>query len=157
MRYLFNKGWKFLELNTESGLDDAMAHMDCFTPVRIPHDWLIYDSADLYRDGTGWYMRELDIEEKKGRYFLEFDAVYMDSHVYVNGICVCEWKYGYSAFDCEITDELHEGKNLIFVSACHRSPNSRWYSGAGIYRNVYIRQTQDTYIAKDGVYVSNNI
>lgn len=157
MRYLFNKGWKFLELNTESDLDAAMAHIDFFAPVQIPHDWLIYDSTDLYRDGTGWYMRELDIEEKKGRYFLEFDAVYMDSHVYVNGICVCEWKYGYSSFDCEITDELHEGKNLILVSACYRSPNSRWYSGAGIYRNVYIRQTDDTYIARDGVYVSNHI
>lgn len=157
MRYLFNKGWMFLELNNKSDLETAMAHIECFKSVRIPHDWLIYDSTDLYRDGTGWYMRELDIDEKKGRYFLEFDAVYMDTHVYVNGICVCEWKYGYSAFDCDITDALKSGKNLIVVSACHRSPNSRWYSGAGIYRNVYIRHTDDTYIKKDGVYVSNRI
>ncbi len=157
MRYLFNKGWKFLELNNDSTYETAMAHAECFEEVQLPHDWLIYDSTDLYRDGTGWYMRELDIEEKKGRYFLEFDAVYMDSHVYVNGICVCEWKYGYSAFDCDITDALQKGKNLIVVSACYRSPNSRWYSGAGIYRNVHIRNTDDTYIKKDGVYVSSRI
>ena len=157
MRYLFNKGWKFLELNNDSTYEVAMAHSECFKSVQLPHDWLIYDSTDLYRDGTGWYMRELDIDEKKGRYFLEFDAVYMDSHVYVNGICVCEWKYGYSAFDCDITDALNKGKNLIVVSACYRSPNSRWYSGAGIYRNVYIRHTDDTYIKKDGVYVSSRI
>ncbi|MCR5618697.1 MAG: DUF4982 domain-containing protein [Lachnospiraceae bacterium] len=157
MRYLFNKGWKFLELSTGSDYETAMAHAECFQNVQLPHDWLIYDSTDLYRDGTGWYMRELDIDDKKGRYFLEFDAVYMDSHVYVNGICVCEWKYGYSAFDCEITDALKAGKNLIVVSACYRSPNSRWYSGAGIYRNVHIRHTGDTYIKKDGVYISSRI
>lgn len=154
MRYLFNKGWKFLELNTDSTINDALAHIECFKDVQIPHDWLIYDSSDLYRDGTGWYIRELDIDEKRGRYFLEFDAVYMDSHVYVNGICVCEWKYGYSAFECEITEALHEGSNLIAVSACYRSPNSRWYSGAGIYRNVHIRNTGRTYIARDGIYIS---
>ena len=154
MRYLFNRGWKFLETEVTTEYDAAMSRRDEFKNVEIPHDWLIYDSTDLYRTGRGWYIRELVIDEKKGRYFLEFDAVYMDSIVFVNGSRVCEWKYGYSAFDCDITDYVNEGSNLIAVSVTHISPNSRWYSGAGIYRNVHIRNTDETYIARDGVYVS---
>ncbi|MBP5554140.1 MAG: DUF4982 domain-containing protein [Lachnospiraceae bacterium] len=157
MRYLFNKGWRFLETKVGTPLEEAMERDAEFKPVQLPHDWLIYDSTDLYRDGTGWYIRDLALDEVKGRYFLEFDAVYMDSAVYVNGVKVCEWKYGYSAFGCEITEYVHEGTNRIAVSATYRSPNTRWYSGAGIYRNVYIRQTGDTYIARDGVYVSNRL
>lgn len=154
MRYLFNKGWKFLETEVGTELEEAMGRVSEFEKVQIPHDWLIYDATDLYRTGRGWYLRELNIDEKKGRYFLEFDAVYMDSAVYVNGVKVFEWKYGYSAFDFEITDQLFCGKNIIAVSVTHISPNSRWYSGAGIFRNVYIRNTGNTFIAKDGVYVS---
>ena len=157
MRYLFNKGWRFLETKVGTSFDDAMTKESEFKPVQVPHDWLIYDSTDLYRDGTGWYIRELEIKEMSGRYFLEFDAVYMDSAVYVNGEKVFEWKYGYSAFDCEITEYVHGGTNRIAVSATYQSPNTRWYSGAGIYRNVYIRQTGGTYIARDGVYVSNRL
>lgn len=154
MRYLFNKGWKFLETDTSTEYDAAVSRREEFKSVQIPHDWLIYDSTDLYRTGRGWYIRELILDVKSGRYFLEFDAVYMDSAVYVNGSKVCEWKYGYSAFDCDITEFLHEGSNLIAVSVTYISPNSRWYSGAGIYRNVHIRNTGETYIARDGVYVS---
>ncbi len=157
MRYLFNKGWKFLETKAGTGYPEAMDRIADFNPVQIPHDWMIYGSTDLYRDSTGWYIRELDIDAKVGRYFLEFDAVYMDSVVYVNGVEVCEWKYGYSAFDCDITDRIREGKNIIAVGVTYMSPNTRWYSGAGIIRNVYIRQTGETYIAKDGVYVSNRV
>ncbi len=157
MRYLFNKGWKFLETDVNTEYDEAMGKDAEFGPVQIPHDWLIYDSTDLYRTGRGWYIRELILDEVKGRYFLEFDGVYMDSVIYVNGQKAFEWKYGYSAFDCEVTEFLHEGVNLITVSVTHISPNSRWYSGAGIYRNVYIRNTDATYIAKDGVYVSSRM
>ncbi len=155
MRYGFNKGWKFLETGVETEYEEMLGKLGEFKSVQIPHDWLIYDSTDLYRTGRGWYVRKLILDEKKGRYFLEFDGVYMDSAVFVNGVKVCEWKYGYSAFDCDITDQLKEGENLIAVSVTHISPNSRWYSGAGIYRNVYIRNTDETYIAKDGIYVSS--
>ena len=154
MRYLFNNGWRFLEADKDSEFSGISARLDEFASVQLPHDWLIYDSTDLYRTGRGWYERDLMITGKKGRYFLEFDGVYMDSAVYVGGEKVCEWKYGYSAFECDITDYLTEGLNRIFVSVTYISPNSRWYSGAGIYRNVHIRNTDETYIAKDGVYVS---
>ena len=155
MRYSFNDGWKFLEAGVDSTLSEVKERLDEFKSVQIPHDWLIYDSEDLYRNGRGWYERDLTIHDKKGKYFLEFDGVYMDSAVYVNDEKICEWKNGYSAFECDITDQIREGLNRIFVSVTHIAPNSRWYSGAGIYRNVCIRDTDETYIAKDGVYVSS--
>lgn len=156
MKYSFNKGWKFLETPVDTSYAEVSERFDEFAGVPIPHDWLIYDSEDLYRDGTGWYLRYLYLNRKKGKYFLKFDAVYMDSAVYVNGTKVFEWKYGYSAFEVDITDYVHHGENEILVSACYRSPNSRWYSGAGIFRNVWIRNTDETYIANDGIYVSTH-
>ena len=156
MRYSFNDGWKFLEAGVDSTLSEVKERLDEFKSVQIPHDWLIYDSEDLYRNGRGWYERDLTIHDKKGKYFLEFDGVYMDSAVYVNGEKICEWKNGYSAFECDITDYIQVGLNRIFVSVTHITPNSRWYSGAGIYRNVCIRNTDKTYIAKDSVYVSTH-
>ncbi len=155
MRYSFNDGWKFLEAGVDSTLSEVKERLGDFKSVQIPHDWLIYDSEDLYRNGRGWYERDLTIHDRKGKYFLEFDGIYMDSAVYVNDEKVCEWKNGYSAFECDITNQIREGLNRIFVSVTHIAPNSRWYSGAGIYRNVCIRNTDETYIAKDGVYVSS--
>ncbi len=154
MKYSFNKGWKFLETSVDASYEEVRERFDEFKSVPIPHDWLIYDSEDLYRDGTGWYLRNLYLASKKGKYFIKFDAVYMDSAVYVNGLRVFEWKYGYSAFEVDVTDYLRAGDNEIVVSACYRSPNTRWYSGAGIFRNVWIRNTDETYIANDGIYVS---
>ncbi|MBQ8598478.1 MAG: glycoside hydrolase family 2, partial [Lachnospiraceae bacterium] len=132
-----------------------MEKMGEFKEVDIPHDWLIYDSRKLYEDGTGWYYKQFlwDGDSKK-RVFLTFEGIYMDSVIYVNGTKAGEWKYGYSTFTFEITELLTAGKNEIAVSACFRSPNSRWYSGAGIYRNVWLRVTEQTYIETDGVYIS---
>lgn len=61
----------------------------------------------------------------------------MDSTVYINGKQAGEWKYGYSTFEFDITDYLADGGNDVVVRVAYRSPNSRWYSGAGIYRNVW--------------------
>lgn len=155
-RYLWNDGWSFLETPPGTSYEQAVAEGEKFEAVDIPHDWLIYDSTDLYRDGTGWYRKCFDwwesAEEKN--VFLTFDGVYMDSRVYVNGQTAGEWKYGYSAFTLDITDFLRNGKNEIVVSVCFRSPNSRWYSGAGIYRNVWLSVTGKTYLPENAVYIS---
>ena len=155
MKCLWNDGWKFLCTPVGTGYGEAMEKMGEFKEVDIPHDWLIYDSRKLYEDGTGWYYKQFlwDGDSKK-RVFLTFEGIYMDSVIYVNGTKAGEWKYGYSTFTFEITELLTAGKNEIAVSACFRSPNSRWYSGAGIYRNVWLRVTEQTYIETDGVYIS---
>lgn len=122
--------------------------------VTLPHDWLIYDTTDLYRDGLGVYVKTIDIGgDVSGRYFVIFDGVYMDSVYYVNGKRAGEWKYGYSQFVLDITDYVHTGENELLVTVRHRSPNTRWYSGAGIYRDVWFMHTAEVYIPVNGVYV----
>lgn len=155
MRRLWNEGWSFLRLEVGTELADALEREKDFVPVDIPHDWLIYDANRLYESGTGWYRKDFDwTEDGEKRIFLIFEGIYMDSAVYVNGQKAAEWKYGYSTFDIEITDYVREGTNRILVSACFQAPNSRWYSGAGIYRNVWMKVTDRTRIAENGIYVS---
>jgi len=147
---LFCDNWEFAEtpLFTEY---DAVTD---WRRVDIPHDWLIYDTKALYRDSTGWYRRSYNHANDGLRTVLRFEGVYMDSRVYVNGVQAFEWKNGYTTFDADITDYLREGENLIAVRVDHRAPNSRWYSGAGIYRDVWLCRYPETHILPDGVYIT---
>ncbi len=123
--------------------------------VDLPHDWLIYNTRDLYETSTGWYRRKLEIKKIPGKQVaIRFEGVYMDSKVYVNGALAGEWKYGYSTFEYNITNLLLDGENEISVRVDYRSPNSRWYSGAGIYRRVWLVEYQDCHIVSDGIYIS---
>ena len=119
----------------------------------LPHDWLIYNARDLYENSTGWYRRKLIVPADGLHRSLRFEGVYMEPRIYVNGVLAFEWKYGYTTFEADITDFLHEGENLIAVRADHRAPNSRWYSGAGIYRKVWLCEYHAAHILPDGVYV----
>ncbi|MCR4780834.1 MAG: DUF4982 domain-containing protein [Ruminiclostridium sp.] len=152
---LFNDNWSFMLKEVGSVLPDALAEPEWYD-VEIPHDWLIGDTSDLYRSNDGWYRKNFRIDSLDGDdvYILRFDGVYMDSTVYVNGKETGGRKYGYSCFSLDITDNLREGDNDIYVRVRYQSPNSRWYSGAGIYRSVYLRKTKRTHIAENGVYVS---
>lgn len=159
---LFCDSWQFLKTDLETDNMLMVAHRGDFVPVCLPHDWMIYDTANLYENSIGWYLRSLSLEElqtelgyEQGeRVTLRFDGVYMDSTVYVNGKQAAEWKYGYSAFDVDITEYLTEEANEILVKVVYQSPNSRWYSGAGIYRNVWLRVSPVTYLVSDGIYTS---
>ena len=121
--------------------------------VDIPHDWLIFDTENLYETSTGWYRRRLDVSKGENRVYLRFEGVYMVCTVFVNGSAAGEWKYGYSTFEFDITDFLNDGENLIAVRVDHREPNSRWYSGAGIYRNVWLKISPCCRLISDGVYI----
>ena len=155
MRTLFNDNWTFLEMPVGTGLEEAgkAEKAGSFLPVRIPHDWLIGDSRDLYRDGTGWYRKVFSVRKKEGkRTFLIFDGIYMDSAVYLNGAKIGEWKYGYTRFSLELTGHLQDGDNELMVSVTFQNPNSRWYSGAGINRNVWLLETEEVCIPDGGIY-----
>ncbi|MCM1165303.1 MAG: DUF4982 domain-containing protein [Lachnospiraceae bacterium] len=148
---LFCDGWEFSKNPIDTEYKDAAG----WKPVDIPHDWLIYQVKDLYETSTGWYRRTLVHVKKDGmRTSLRFEGVYMDSRVFVNGELAGEWKYGYSTFEFDITDRLRDGENLIAVRVDYRAPNSRWYSGAGIYRRVWLKEYPDCHLASDGVYIS---
>ncbi|WP_341869771.1 glycoside hydrolase family 2 TIM barrel-domain containing protein [Paenibacillus protaetiae] len=152
----FNTGWSFAKQPIGTDLkavtNDAVAWM----PVTLPHDWLIYDSRNLYENGEGWYRKtfELNESESSGRITLYFEGVYMNSAVFVNGCEAGTWKNGYSSFEIDITPYIVTGRNEVYVQAVYESPNSRWYSGAGIYRPVWLKSYPDSHIASDGIYIS---
>lgn len=151
MQRLFNDGWSFRKTGTECTLEEAMDGGG-WERVDIPHDWLIHQTKDLYETSTGWYRKSFVAENMRKTRILRFEGVYMDTTVYVNGTAAGEWKYGYSTFEMEISRLLQEGENEIVVRVDHRAPNSRWYSGAGIYRNCYLLEHAGAYIKSDSVY-----
>lgn len=152
---LLNDGWLFLKTKMNVIFEEMAAREPEFAPVCLPHDWLIYHADNLYEDSWGWYKRRLLVEtlNEGERIFLAFDGVYMDCSVYINNHKLGDWKYGYSAFEFELTPLLKKGENEILVLVRHQSPNSRWYSGAGIYRNVHLITRPAASILDNGVYV----
>lgn len=151
----FNGDWYFSRQPLESELKDVTASIDWMS-ITLPHDWLIYDTNELYETGEGWYRKILTLDEipSHNHLSLRFEGVYMNSTLYVNGHVAGEWKYGYSTFEFNITPYLQEGDNTIYMRVIHEAPNSRWYSGAGIYRSVWLKTYPKTYIAPDGIYIT---
>ena len=152
MKEKFVTGWKFLKTDYGRELEDVRDRLSEFKEVEIPHDFLIDDARNFYTDATGWYYKGF-VTTLKPRHFLVFDGIYMDSTVYINGQKAGEWKYGYSQFILDITDYCKVGSNDVLVRVNYQNPNSRWYSGAGIYRNVWLCSYEDTYIPENGIYV----
>ena len=153
MKKLFCNDWSFAKTDTDKSINDIKNFK--FRSVDIPHDFLIYDVNNLYENSLGWYKKNFNINlDKQKSYRLYFEGVYQDSAIYVNGKSAFEWKYGYTSFEADITKNVKTGENEIVVLARHFSPNSRWYSGAGIYRNVWFIETNKTYLDTDGVYFS---
>ncbi len=154
---LFNDGWEFKEYACGAVTAEDISLSSELQPIDLPHDWLIYDSSALDREGEGWYRKRFRYDTYEGeRVSLHFDGVYMDCAVWLNGSFLCEWKYGYTCFDADMTDLLRlDGEiNEILVRTVIRCPNSRWYSGAGIYRNVWLISHAESHIVRDGIYIS---
>ena len=150
MQVLFNDGWRF----TKTDMDSSPTQQD-YQPIVLPHDWLIEQENDLYQSSDGWYQRTLFVANARDgkRRMLRFDGVYMDCDVLVNGQLICTHRYGYTAFDADMSDTLQDGENEILVHVRFRSPCSRWYSGAGIYRDVIYMELPACHIMPDGIYV----
>ncbi|MBQ7419617.1 MAG: DUF4982 domain-containing protein [Prevotella sp.] len=135
--------------------------------LNLPHDWAIEGdflasnpsgaSGGALPGGVGWYRKRFILgcdALPSDRYFIEFDGVYMNSTVYVNGQQVGHRPYGYSSFEYEITKYLRQGENVIAVRVDNSDqPNSRWYSGCGIYRHVWLTQTHPVHVKHWGVHV----
>jgi len=114
--------------------------------------------AGYINAGTGWYRKAFKLPKtiQGKRVFIEFDGVYMNSDVWLNGVHLGNRPYGYSSFQYELTPHLKFGdeKNVLAVRAKVQQPCSRWYSGAGIYRHVRLTVTDSVHIAKWGTYVT---
>jgi len=114
--------------------------------------------AGYINAGIGWYRKKFKLPEdiQGKRVFIEFDGVYMNSDVWINGVHLGNRPYGYSSFQYELTPHLKFGdeKNVLAVRVDEKQPCSRWYSGAGIYRNVRLTVTDPVHIAHWGTYVT---
>lgn len=150
-RTLFCEDWEFYKAPLGSEYEDSWT----FRAIDVPHDWLIEDVNRLYETSTGWYRKKFRYQKKDGiRTYLRFDGVYMDSRVYVNGQQAGEWKYGYSAFLLDVTELIRDGENTVLVRVDYQAPNSRWYSGAGIFRKVWLCESSEIHFGNDGIYIS---
>lgn len=152
---LFNDNWYFTRQELGVSIEDMQQEDIAWYQVEIPHDWLIYDTKNLYQAGEGWYKKEFILEEREDKVVrIYFEGVYMNSTLYVNGNLAGSWTYGYSSFEYDISSYLAEGKNELLMQVKYEAPNSRWYSGAGIYRNIYLKETKGQYFESDGIYIS---
>lgn len=173
---IYNDNWQFFEfaLNKDEMEQDgkallakpaqffakANAQNAKFKDINLPHDWMISDTENLYRNSVGCYKKTFTLDElnlgadalNNKNVRIRFDGVYMNSAVFVNGVQVGEWKYGYTPFEFDITKALVQGTNTILVLAVYQNLNSRWYSGAGIFRNVHLLISDNTYLATNGTY-----
>lgn len=163
----FNNDWCF-----SLGDDSLAAQLDYadsgWRKLNLPHDWAIEGGfsqdnpsgtgGGALPGGIGWYRKTFTpANADKGKHFrIEFDGVYMNSEVFINGTLLGKRPYGYVSFSYDLTPYLKWGeKNVIAVRVDNaEQPNSRWYSGCGIYRNVWLVKTGDIRVAQWGTQVT---
>lgn len=163
---LFNQNWKFFK-GDPAGASETNFNDSSWRVLNLPHDWSIEDDFTVEGEaesgfllgGTGWYRKHFVVPEKfNGKDFtLNFDGVYMNAEVYVNGKKLGSHNYGYTAFAFDITDELIcDGitENVISVKVSNPTPSSRWYSGSGIYRDVTLSVTDSIHVGYLGTTVT---
>lgn len=162
----FNDNWKFAHGDVANAQNPDFNDAD-WRRLSLPHDWSIESPFDrnapagndggYLPTGIGWYRNTLKVP--KGQLDrlrkLYFEGVYMNSEVYVNGQLAGGHPYGYSSFYVDLTPYLKEGNNSIAVKVDNsRQKNCRWYSGSGIYRNVWLKESPVCHIADWGVHIS---
>lgn len=169
-----NDGWEFTK--------GAPSEASCWEAVRVPHDWAIYGPFDRANDlqtvaveqngektktektgrtgglpfiGKGTYRTTFEVADTAGRSLtLIFDGAMSNAHVKVNGTEVAYWPYGYNSFYADITGAVSPGQNDMVVELENFERASRWYPGAGLYRNVHLVTTDRVHIPTWGTYVT---
>ena len=163
-RHLWDEGWRFALHNDEKAHETTFDD-HAWRVLDLPHDWAI--EGDFYAlnpsganggalpGGIGWYRKHLNLNDNdaSSRYVLHFDGAYMNTSVYVNGQLVGMRPYGFISFSYDITPYLKkQGDNVVAVKVDNsKQPNSRWYTGCGIYRHVYLMKSSDIRIEEWGV------
>lgn len=179
--YLLEKGWKFTKGEVSDA--EAPSFNDTkWETVTIPHDWAIFGPFDKNNDlqnvavtqnfetqaslktgrtgglpyvGTGWYRTTFHSTPGK-QTTLIFDGTMSEARVFVNGKEACFWPYGYNSFYCDVTGLVNEdGKNnVLAVRLENRPQSSRWYPGAGLYRNVHVVTTEKIHVPVWGTQIT---
>src|SRR6185437_9216698 len=167
-RVSFNQSWRF-HLGDVANARDVSFNDSQWRQLNLPHDWSIEGEfsenapagtgGGALPGGLGWYRKTFTIPATaKGKLiFIEFDGVYRNSEVWINGHYLGKRPYGYSTFEYELTPYLNYGakSNVIAVKVDNsQQPNSRWYSGSGIYRNVWLTTLDPVHVEHWGTYVT---
>ena len=180
---LLSSDWKFKNSEVEGGEKPSLNTGDWQT-VEVPHDWAINGPFDESNDvqvvqviedgervarkrsgrtgglphvGIGWYRKSFDIplSWKGRRIYAEFDGAMSHSRIYLNGSYIGEWPYGYASFGFELTGKINfGGENILAVRLENKPNSSRWYPGAGIYRNVRLVVTNPVHIKQWGTCIT---
>jgi beta-galactosidase len=176
-RESFNQGWKFVKYfnaSVESVATDRepenlqlpSVNDNSWRTLDLPHDWAIEgpfsdtlenNTGLLPWKGIGWYRKHFIVSEndKEKRIYIDFDGAMANAKVWLNGKYVGEWPYGYTSFRLDLTPYIIIGKkNVIAVRLDTKNWDSRWYPGAGLYRNVWLVKTSQLHIANNGVFCS---
>ena len=163
----FNKDWYF-KLNAQGDFSKKDVDVHDWSKLNLPHDWSIYFDFDhksparneggQLNGGTAWYRKTFTVDEaaKDKDVRINFDGVYMDSKVYVNGKFVGHYPSGYNHFSYDITEFLNKdgSENTIAVQVTNKQPSSRWYSGSGIYRDVTLSYRDKVQVAENGNHIT---
>ncbi|MEP6467293.1 MAG: glycoside hydrolase family 2 TIM barrel-domain containing protein [Parafilimonas sp.] len=171
---LFDDGWKFYKGGFLGG-----QNIDCndagWRTIDVPHDWSIEDlpntNSPFNKDaisqvgggftsgGTAWYRKHFTVNKAdSGKAIrIQFDGVYMNADVWINGDYLGNHPYGYTGFSFDITSRIKfDADNIIAVEVKNEGTTSRWYSGSGIYRHVWLQMLSPTHIPQDGVFITTS-
>src|SRR5450432_1201904 len=171
---LFDDDWRFFRGDTVNAelenFDDAS-----WRQLQVPHDWSIEEvpgtnspfnpdvgngvSIGFTTGGTGWYRKSFKIssQQKNRKIFIEFDGVYMNADVWLNGVHLGSHPYGYTSFWYDISDKIKfDTKNIIAVRVRNEGATSRWYAGSGINRHVWLREMGPVHIEQWGTSITTS-
>ena len=169
VRLPIDKNWKFIQTDVD-GAEKQEFDDTKWRTLNLPHDWSI--EGEFKEDaitkgpggylptGIGWYRKQLNITSvaRDQQFWIEFDGVYMNSDVWINGQHLGKHPYGYTSFWYDLTPFIKKGKNIIAVKVDNSlQPNSRWYSGSGIYRHVWLNTAGHVHVAQWGTYITTPV
>jgi beta-galactosidase len=164
----FTENWKFTLADSTMNASSPTFDDSAWRTLNLPHDWSI--ESDFGKDfpaspgggalpgGLGWYRKSFTVDKTNNgkRIYIDFDGVYRNSEVWINGTSIGKRPYGYISFRYDLTPYIKFGENNVIAVKVDNSkqPNSRWYSGSGIYRNVWLTTTNPVHVDQWGTYVT---
>ena len=161
----FNDGWKFHKGDVDGAQNTDLDDIS-WRDITLPHDWAIegpFDSSFNARSGglpfhgVGWYRKQFDIPNTaKGKHItLHFDGAMNNAKIWLNGNMIGERPYGYIGFSVDLSPHLnYGGTNIVAVQLAPEDFSSRWYPGAGIYRNTWLEINNEIHVAKWGTFIT---
>ena len=165
-RLLMDAGWRFSQIDT-AGADKPSFNDSKWRVLDLPHDWSI--EGEFKQDaptaggggylptGIGWYRRHFNLSKSvtTKNVWIEFDGVYQNSDVWINGHHLGRYPNGYMSFYYNLSSFIKSGENIISVRVDNSlQPNTRWYSGSGIYRHVWLNISEPVHVAQWGTYIT---